>query len=537
MVKKCICFQRVSSRRQNLEAQTIAVHNAALKDYQEDEILEIQGKESAIKLSEEERVTLNEMKELVEENPSIECIYFFSVDRLARRVSVVMSIKEWADSRQINLVFLNPYPFSTWFRNTEGVMVKNDISDIYLMFLAFGAKMEMQIKAERFAAAKDWLKRNNKATGKLLFGYNKNESKDIILDKEKAPIIRWVFDCYLYKGMSTTQIFNEGAELGYWENLKTRENKANKARKILMNYAYAGIEQKNGIIYPPIVDKEEVDKAITIMKERAVKPNKLFTNNIYYCKSILKNEIDRKVLVVDRNHVRYKTVNSETRYSISLNVCDSLIWQTAFEVKWNLMSGADDSQKEETVRQLKEVSTKIVNLKKYIEDELSPKFAKAYNAYINSKGRITDDMYNATISELSTEQVKTEKKIQELEKRENELSSLLNELGKREKRDVSIYTVKGITDDKQRLEIIKECITDMTINKVKDNMFMIKVHHLLTTSPNEYIHIHATPTKKRTYWLVGEVDIDNFNPVQEIEEGNIIDITESIERRFERVHR
>jgi len=158
---KCICFSRVSSSHQDLDAQRAAIMAAASKEYKPNEIVEVMGKESAIKLSEEQRNTLNELKEIVSENPTIETIYFFAVDRLARRVSVVMSVKEWADSNKINLVFLNPYPFSTWFKTTQGEWKKNEISDIYLMFLGFGAKMEMEIKNERFAAAKKYMREHN----------------------------------------------------------------------------------------------------------------------------------------------------------------------------------------------------------------------------------------------------------------------------------------------------------------------------------------------------------------------------------------
>ena len=212
-MKKCLCFLRVSSIRQDLTAQREAVLAAAKKEYKASEIIEVQGKESAIKLDEMERQTLNEMKDVVEQYPSIECIYFFSVDRLARRVSIVMSIKEWADTRQINLVFLNPYPFSTWFKSTDGVWKKNEISDVYLMFLSFGAKMEMQIKGERFAAAKALNKEQNKPNGKILYGYTKDENKNLIFDKKEAKAVRWVFDSYLKKGMSTVEIFDEGVEL------------------------------------------------------------------------------------------------------------------------------------------------------------------------------------------------------------------------------------------------------------------------------------------------------------------------------------
>lgn len=542
MAKKCICFSRVSSYRQDLTAQREAVKKAALKDYKTNEIIEVSGKESAIKLDEDERQTLNEIKSLVEDYPSIEAIYFFAVDRLARRVSVVTSIKEWADDHKINLVFLNPYPFSTWFRSTEGDWKKNEISDVYLMFLGYGAKMEMQIKNERFANAKAWMRKNNKVTGKILFGYRTTETKDVDYDTKNAPIIRWIFDCYLKKGMSTQQIYLEGFDLGYWDWIEKRAAQANKIRTILRNRCYAGVCKEGCLQYPPIVDIEDVETARKRMQERVCKPIKSLLSNIYYCKGILRDEETETALVVDRNHVRYKAPNAKHLYGINLNVCDSLIWQTAYECKWNLMSTQDDSQKTEAMNQMQEISTKIINLKTYVEKEIQPKYTKAYNAYINSKGRITLDMYNDTISVIEKEQKQIEKQIQGLEQRETELSTLLQEFNKKEKVNTSIYTIKEIKDDKLRMEIINECITGMTIKKTTETLYVIKVHSLMYTSPNVYVHYHHSPTKTYTYWITGtrqigtrledEFDINQIHDY--IKEGLMIEVTDDIEQRYKR---
>ena len=131
---------------QDLQPQLDAVKRQIIADeYKESEIVVVKGKESAIKLKEEQRQTLNEMKQLIDEYPSIEAVYFFAVDRLARRMSVVMSIKEWADERKINLVFLNPQPMYTFKRNEEGELVKNELTDLLLAMLSYGAMMERRL--------------------------------------------------------------------------------------------------------------------------------------------------------------------------------------------------------------------------------------------------------------------------------------------------------------------------------------------------------------------------------------------------------
>ena len=499
MAKKCICFSRVSSIRQDLTAQKMAVKKAALKEYKENEIIEISGKESAIKLDEDKRQTLNELKTLVDENPHIESIYFFAVDRLARRVSVVISIKEWADELKINLMFLNPYPFSTWYRSTEGEWKKNEISDIYLMFLGYGAKMEMEIKGERFATAKKWLRENNKVTGKLLYGYKADGKKNIAIDIKKAKVIRWCFDCYLKKGMSTTEIFLEGVEFGYWKNLTSRTSKANKVRVYLKNYAYAGVPQKGGITYPKIVGVEEVEAAIKLMNEKVNKPTKSLMNNIYYCKGILKDEETNTCLIVDRNHVRYKATNAKHLYGLNLNICDSLIWKTALGAKWILMSKNDDTQEKEAQKQMKDIAAKIVNLRNILDKDVSQKFTKAYEAYINSRGRITLEHYNETIDELEREQKKIEKQIELLEQRETELSNVLVELSRKEKRDINLYTLGEIENEKEVMLVIKT----LRVNFEKIKVLISDLH------PYQVPEIIALPivdcSKEYMQWLAHEI--------------------------------
>ena len=114
MIKKCICLMRVSTEQQKLEGQKEKVISAAISDgYQLEEIAVVEGKESARKLEEEERETLNELKRIIAQYPTIENVYVFAIDRLARKVSIVLSVKDYLLKNNINLVFLNPHKMST----------------------------------------------------------------------------------------------------------------------------------------------------------------------------------------------------------------------------------------------------------------------------------------------------------------------------------------------------------------------------------------------------------------------------------------
>jgi DNA invertase Pin-like site-specific DNA recombinase len=532
MAKKCICFTRVSSSRQDLEYQQSEVKKAALKEYKESEILEVSGKESAIKLSELERITLNEMKDLVDQYPTIESIYFFAVDRLARRVSVVMSIKEWADEHKINLVFLNPYPFSTWFRS-NGIWKKNDISDIYLMFLGFGAKMEMEIKGERFRSAKALLKSQNKPTGKLLFGYTKDEDKNVRIDPNKGHIIRWIFDCYLKKEYSTTQIYDEGVELGYWNKLQARSSQSNRIRFYLSNYAYAGVDTGRDLIYPSIVTKEEVDEAKAKLDARRNLP-KARTKHMYLCKSFLKDADTGYTMKADISHIRYMSmVNDDKLFTVSMNVADTIIWECAVNTKFTLLSLNDTKQIDLTKKELSEISTKITILKDYIDD-INRRIEKAYTGFVNGKGRITQSIYEKTVRGLENDQKQTQEKLNSYEKREAELINYLNELLTKEKMDVSLESVRDITDEAHMRSIIEECVKTMTVKRYQKGMYHFQVNTVLPDVAGIYDYLYAPKGGfKRLYLMTGIIDdVLQAGVEKSIEEGWLLDVTDAIRIRF-----
>ena len=136
---KCICLIRVSTQQQILEGQKDKVIAEAIHDgYSKDEIKVIEAKESAIKLAESERETLTEMKQIISMNSGIESLYVFAIDRLARKVSTVLSIKDYLLENNINLVFIHPHRMSTMRRNDKGVMVEDELTSLMLLFLGYG---------------------------------------------------------------------------------------------------------------------------------------------------------------------------------------------------------------------------------------------------------------------------------------------------------------------------------------------------------------------------------------------------------------
>ena len=103
----------MSTSGQSLDAQLATVKREALKDYADDELLVIEGIESAVSLDEEQRQTIQQLKEAIKQNPSIESVYFFAPDRLARRIRVAIDIIDDLTKMKVNMIFLNPMRINT----------------------------------------------------------------------------------------------------------------------------------------------------------------------------------------------------------------------------------------------------------------------------------------------------------------------------------------------------------------------------------------------------------------------------------------
>lgn len=82
--------------QQDLRQQTEEILREVYKDgYKKEEVIVIEDKESAIKLSEEERRGLNKLKEHIRTDPTITAVYIYELSRLSRRQLVLFSIRDF----------------------------------------------------------------------------------------------------------------------------------------------------------------------------------------------------------------------------------------------------------------------------------------------------------------------------------------------------------------------------------------------------------------------------------------------------------
>ena len=213
MDKKCIIFCRVSTDRQNFDEQENRLVRLAIqRGYPPDRQIIIGYKESGIRLSEEERLGLNDLKEYIAEDASIDCVFAFEISRIARSKKVLFSIEEFLVSRKIQLVIEEP---SITLLNADGSV--NDAADFAFTMFAQMAESEMRIKQERFRNGRERAKKEGHWHGGcVLFGF-RVEDKRYVPDEKTSHIVRRVFEMYA-EGQSQEYIAKYLQEYG----LKTK---------------------------------------------------------------------------------------------------------------------------------------------------------------------------------------------------------------------------------------------------------------------------------------------------------------------------
>lgn len=501
---KCICFARVSTLQQDLTAQIEAVKRQAKADgYLDSEIVAVEGKESAIKLAEEQRQTLKELKELIKINPTVESIYFFAVDRLARRMSVIFSVKEWADNNNINLVFLNPHYMSTLRIDEYGNRVEDDMTNMLLSMLAYGAQMEMKTKKARFKTVKESMRKQGKITeGKALFGYKIDENRYIIPDEEEtAPIVRGIFNDYLTGNYTLVSLYNKYVKNSVFDVVSSINAQKTKIHHILTDQHYAGYEVKSkyknrftGILsesttkYPPIISEDIFNQTQALLKSKLSKP-KTDTKHIYYGKGLVKCHCGRTMTAVGGSLI-YRCKDFGHNFTININVVDSLIWNTA--KAWYAYYASIDLEQTKAVNKLKiedyEAEIRILEEKISFEQDKKDKIAIKY-----ANGKVSETVFDNIVEGCDENIKKYNNLLSDWKAKIVQLNYLLIES---ESKDYIIASDLNNLSDSERVKIIKNVIKEVKVTRI-DEYFKIE---LFPTDALDFVPRSAFNTHYM-YWV------------------------------------
>lgn len=517
---KAILLVRVSTERQNLDRQEQELYNLAVKDgYSDENIICIAEKESGIKLDETERNGLNRMKEAIENDDTINCVYVWEISRIARRKKILFSILEYLTKRQIQLIIKEP---SIKLLNDDRSI--NEGSETIFTLFSQISESEMRNKQVRFKRGKERNALIGKYGGGIIkYGYTLDENKNYIINEKEADVVRRIFNMYVYENKSHEKITKELNQLGL------TKNKCQKSfvTKTLNSPEYTGKSNRCGLerTYPIIISEELYSQ----VRKKAVanKTNSDKSQNTYFCKSLIKCKCGSKYVgsSTSLQYICYSRFHKDCKIGIDINInlCDSIAWYHAKHLKFNqdINEYKDDNIK---YNEKIDINNEKIKQSQLNIDKLLKKSEKLdYDFYINSS--IPEQRYNQFKEIFKTEENELNKSIRKWKNENNDYLRLIERNIKEiedienitNNQDIDIQVTKNIemmnnifdkidsvTDDNVKKQIINDYIKEINIEEIEKYKKKKVIILDIKGNVNEYI---ADVRKKKIY----EIDEITYN--------------------------
>lgn len=390
---KVIALTRISTAQQQIESQSDKVIQRILQDgWSRSDIIEIRGVESASKLSENERLTLNELKRTIE-SETVEAVYVFEISRIARRASILYSIRDYLQAHHVQLICMNP-PLqmfnSDWTISTAAAMLFSIFSTL--------SEQETYIRVERTMRGKQKKAAEGKLTsGRPLYGYSTTKDKTIIINEQQAAIVHEIYD--RFENGETSGSIAKDLYLTKTFSINRLTTVRCYVSDILRERRYTGISP-----YPQIINQMQFDRCRKICQESSAKfGRKRYTDSDFLCQGLLYT-IEGYAMTASYSNNRYGKMNDSERITISVNMkmTDKL---STYALKQFLLKGglASSQQEEQLIIQTK--LERMLEERQGIDMRISELTSE--NTRINQriiKGRMTenegDKMIDANMKEL-----------------------------------------------------------------------------------------------------------------------------------------
>ena len=481
---KCILLVRVSTEAQTYDEQERELRELAKqKGYSDSDIVSVAYKESGIKLSEEERLGLNEMKRLIESG-GYDCVFAWEISRIARTKKVLFSIEAYLLEHKIQLIIKSP---QIKLLKDDGTI--DEGAEMAFTLFAQYAESEMRNKKERFSRGKKQKAREGKYSGGFLpYGYTyrqEDRGKLILVDEEEANNVKLIYNLY-EGGLSQPKIAKELERKGVFGI------KISLINHILMNRSYTGELHKpkndyNERLYPPIISKEQYEKCREIARSNNTNLGKTkhvyFAENLIHCKTCGSkwSATGSKTAYHCYNAYKSKSLyyyeythkpQCTNKTSLSINLLDSFLWHLASDKESLSVFKKDRSIKEECERTIERCADMLKNIKERI-DRVNKKLNRLAIVYIDG---MDEKVYYEKRSKLkSEEQEIKEEEVRYIDERDR-AQKMLSQLNRDENLN-KIYAnsieylkeLRSITDEETMYDYIHEHIKSVEIEAIKYN--------------------------------------------------------------------
>ncbi len=277
---KTIIFARVSTDDQREANNSLPAQISRMQDYCDRHNFNIiqtySFSESAYK---DKRDEFDKTLEYIEKTKEKIAICFDKVDRLSRNIfdKRVALLYEKAVADEIELHFVS-----------DGQIINNSMNagDKFAFGMKLGlSKYYSDAISDNVKRTFEQKRRNGEWTGPVPLGYvgiptdkNKRLRRDIIIDHEKGPLVKKMFELYASENYSLDSLKNKISEIGLKSN-NGKELKKSTLSFILKNSFYCGIaiSRKHGTYphkYPRLIDNALFGKCQEILLKKRNAPSK-----------------------------------------------------------------------------------------------------------------------------------------------------------------------------------------------------------------------------------------------------------------------
>lgn len=531
-MSKAIILSRVSTLNQDLQQQTDEVLKFAAADgYDKNNIEIIEDKESGVKLTEEDRLGLVELKQKILANPgTYSCVYAFEISRIGRRSEVNYSIRNFLQQNRVQLIILKPYIklFNDDFQ------IEETANMTFAIFNAL-AENEGYIRKERLARGKK--KKQNLGGyvgGKLPYGYCIGPDKKIAVDPVSSKMVKYIFEEYVNKGRTTYRLGQELMQTGEIKST-TLSSAVVAVRQILKHPAYIGgkadyrgnKDRQANNIYPRIISDELFEAAQKKLEETATKQTKSSHKHVYYCKSIIKDSRNGRTLIPHHSSGSYSvshvTLTEKQTLSIPIKLIDSFAWH----LTQKLYKEIGDSKIKELEKNMAE--KKAVNAKKRKTAYKTLKELQAKELKIQE--RIISGKLKETIGDSMLESIYAQQK-----QIGNLLIAIEHEDEQLHLKRFKIYKSYGdiditqISTDEERVGFIKDTISKIEVTKYPSETKKKR------REPVGYFIVYYTVGKSEKYYF-NNYTHEVWNEDMQLIEYTVVNDIESINAKRYRKER
>ena len=397
-------------------------------------------------------------------------------------------------------------------RNKQGIMVEDKLTSMMLLFLAYGAEMEMKLKLERFNAQKELMQKQKKLTsGKPVFGYYKKKDGTIGVDDEKAGYVKEIYKEILNNNKSIKQVEREFIARGIFPPKKVVTGST--VRYICANKCYYGSTTTFGSImeYPPIITKNDFDEMRKKLEENR-KGAKKNTKQTHLCKGIIRNADSGLVMMYNSGGRSYFDYSNSQ--NVNAPTMDFIVWYVA-KALYTLQTAIEtDDKSERHAKIIEQNNEKIAKIQKMIAG-IEKRQRKAFKMYLD--GKVSEKIYNDEISNIEKEHTQWMNDIVRLESENRRYSYESEQIDNKNKWEST--NLDEIEDAHTKREIIQSVVRELSVHKVGNHHYKIFVHPIDVRVAEVYEEMqqhfdYRTSGHKITLWdynkQVGVLDISKY---------------------------